>query len=62
MGKALRSQAFANAHLRIDGSGIDAPTTDGGGTVNCQSGVADFEVLREDSARRDRGFGVARIS
>ena len=48
MGIALRSQAFVHAYLRIDGNGINAPITSGDGAVNCQSGVADFEVLEEE--------------
>jgi hypothetical protein len=47
MSKALRSKAFPNACLRIDGTGVTAPTSGGGGTVNCQSGVADFETVEE---------------
>jgi len=47
MTKALQSQAFPGAYLRIDGTGVNAPTTTGGGTVNCQSGVADFETYTE---------------
>jgi hypothetical protein len=48
MSKALQSQAFPRAYLRIDGTGMTAPTTTGGGTVNCQSGVADFETYTEE--------------
>jgi hypothetical protein len=47
MSKALQSQAFANAYLRIDGRGIDAPAASGSGVVNCQSGVGELEVLDE---------------
>jgi hypothetical protein len=47
MSKALQSKAFPNAYLRIDGTGVSAPTPGGGGTVNCQSGVADFEAIEE---------------
>jgi hypothetical protein len=41
--KALQSNAFPHAYLRIDGTGVNTPLSQGGGTVNCQSGVADFE-------------------
>jgi hypothetical protein len=47
MSKALQSKAFPCAYLRIDGTGVSAPTSGGGGTVNCQSGVADFEAIEE---------------
>lgn len=47
MSKALQSKAFPLAHLRIDGTGVSAAMSGGGGTVNCQSGVADFETLEE---------------
>jgi hypothetical protein len=47
MSKALQSKAFPNAYLRIDGTGVSAPNSGGGGTVNCQSGVADFETIEE---------------
>jgi hypothetical protein len=61
MGKALRSQAFVNAYLRIDGSGISAPNARGAGTVNCQSGVADFEVLEEE-AQADGTVALASVA
>ena len=47
MSKALQSRAFPNAYLRIDGTGVSAPSSGGSGTVNCQSGVADFETFEE---------------
>src|SRR3954454_8517470 len=47
MSKALQSHAFPGACLRIDGTGVTGPTTTGGGVVNCQSGVADFETYAE---------------
>jgi hypothetical protein len=47
MSKAIQSKAFPNAYLRIDGTDVSAPTSGGGGTVNCQSGVADFETIEE---------------
>jgi len=34
----IRSTAFANVHLRMDGSGVTASTGTGGGAVNCQFG------------------------
>jgi hypothetical protein len=48
MAKALQSKAFPHAYLRIDGSSVSAPSNGGGGTVNCQSGVADFETFEEE--------------
>jgi phospholipase C len=45
--KALQSKAFPLAYLRIDGSGVRAAMSGGGGTVNCQSGVGDCETLEE---------------
>lgn len=33
---SIQSEAFPNAYLRIDGTGVTTQTTDGGGTVNCQ--------------------------
>ncbi len=45
--KAIQSAAFPKAYLRMDGTGVAAPVADGGGTVNCQSGVAAFETLVE---------------
>ncbi|GIG68811.1 papain-like cysteine protease family protein [Phytomonospora endophytica] len=32
----IRSTAFANVYLRLDGSGVTSVTASGGGTVNCQ--------------------------
>jgi|tagenome__1003787_1003787.scaffolds.fasta_scaffold20139235_1 hypothetical protein len=43
--KAIQSAAFPTVYLRMDGTGMAAPNADGGGTVNCQSGVAAFETF-----------------
>ena len=40
---ALESAAFANVHMRMDGGGVTSYTGPGGGTVNCQFGVASYE-------------------
>jgi hypothetical protein len=47
MSKALQPKYFPDAYLRIDGTGVSAPISSGGGTVNCQSGVAAFETFEE---------------
>ena len=61
MSKALQSKAFPNAYLRIDGTGVSAPTSGGGGTVNCQSGVADFEAI-EERPQPDGTIALASVS
>jgi hypothetical protein len=43
--KSIRSVAFPNAVLRLDGSGLSKKEDPGGGVVNCQDGVGTFEVL-----------------
>jgi len=43
---AIRSVAFPNVHLRVDGSGITQPVDAGGGTVNCQFGVGAWEKFQ----------------
>lgn len=33
---SIQSEAFPNAYLRLDGTGVTSQTVNGGGTVNCQ--------------------------
>ena len=61
MSKAIQSKAFPYAYLRIDGTGVSAPTPGGGGTVNCQSGVADFEAI-EERAQPDGTIALESVS
>lgn len=42
----LQSNAFPGVFLRMDGSGVTAPTGPGGGTVNCQFGAGPWEAFR----------------
>ncbi|MTL14594.1 hypothetical protein GL307_24505 [Nocardia seriolae] len=42
----IRSTAFANVYVRLDGSGVTAATDQGGGTVNCQYNAASYERFR----------------
>ncbi len=41
--RSIRSAAFPNVYLRMDGLGITQPLADGGGKVNCQFGDTDWE-------------------
>jgi hypothetical protein len=59
--KALQSKAFPLAYLRIDGSGVRAAMSGGGGTVNCQSGVGDCETL-EERPQPDGTVALASVS
>jgi hypothetical protein len=61
MSKALQSNAFPHAYLRIDGTGLSAPSSGGGGTVNCQAGVADFETP-EEAPQPDGTIAIASVS
>ncbi|QLY28344.1 fascin domain-containing protein [Nocardia huaxiensis] len=42
----LRSTAFANVYLRLDGSGVSSPADYGGGLVNCQYTAGSYEQFR----------------
>jgi hypothetical protein len=42
----VASAYFPNVHLRLDGSAVTQFVSDGGGTVNCQSGAGAWERLR----------------
>lgn len=43
---SIRSTAFANVYLRMNGSGVTSTTEAGGGTVNCQYGAGPYEKFR----------------
>jgi hypothetical protein len=43
---SIRSTAFPNVFLRMDGSGVTQPTGPGGGTVNCQFTAMAWESFR----------------
>jgi hypothetical protein len=42
---SIRSSAFPNRYLRLDGSTVKAPTDAGSGIVNCQDSVGPYEKL-----------------
>jgi hypothetical protein len=42
----IRSRAFQNVFLRMDGRGVTQPTGPGGGIVNCQYGMGPWEKFR----------------
>jgi hypothetical protein len=43
---AIASVQFPGLYLRMDGTGVTAPTGSGGGTVNCQYGASAWETFR----------------
>ena len=45
----IESATFPNVFLRMDGRGVDHPTDNGAGIVNCQYGAASYEkfILKE---------------
>jgi hypothetical protein len=43
---AIASVQFPGVYLRMDGTGVTAPTASGGGTVNCQYGASAWETFR----------------
>jgi phospholipase C len=43
---AIASVEFPGVYLRMDGNGVTVPTTQGGGTVNCQWGHHSWEAFR----------------
>jgi hypothetical protein len=61
MSKAIRSAAFPTAYLRMDGSPVSGPVSDGGGTVNCQSSVGAFETF-EERAQPDGTVAFASVA
>ena len=43
---AIASVQFPGVYLRMDGTGVTAPTASGGGTVNCRYGAGAWETFR----------------
>ena len=58
---ALGSAAFPGVHLRMDGSDVTTWTGDGGGTVNCQSGLGPWERFRLEP-QADGSVAVASVA
>ncbi|ACM35895.1 MULTISPECIES: fascin domain-containing protein [Rhizobium/Agrobacterium group] len=46
--KNIRSAAFQNVFLRLDGAGDVSPAPSGEGTVNCQFGAGPYEAFQFD--------------